>query len=167
MGWPLAAAIGFFGMTRIALGLLANERKEYIALWLMGGDTRENWAKTFLSLFDALFGEKHLSLKCLIRSCIASLIAVSGIWGLMIWSGTLTRVDFQDMTLTKALLLGIAVNLGADYVSLTETRWLLGRLPAIRSGALHALILLVDLIVTTGHYPRRHLGLPRQRAAAR
>lgn len=50
----------------------------------MGGDTTENWSKTFLSLFDALFGEEHFSLKCAIRSAIASLLAVTGIWGLMI-----------------------------------------------------------------------------------
>lgn len=147
LGWPLASATAFFAMTMTALGLLATARKDDIALWLMGGDTTENWSKTFLSLFDALFGEHHFSLKCAARSAIASLIAVSSIWGLMIWSGHF-RIDLTDTTLTKAITIGVAVNLAADYISLLETRWLLGRIARIRSKLLHALILLADLAIT-------------------
>jgi len=70
LGAPLAGATAFFAMTLSALGLLAKDRKDDIALWLMGGDSEENWSKTFLSLFDALFGENHLSFSCIIRSGI-------------------------------------------------------------------------------------------------
>jgi len=90
LGWPLATATAFFAMTMAALKILNPKRKDDIALWLMGGDTQENWAKTFLSLFDALFGKDLFSLKCFARSAVASLIAVSGIWGLMIGSGSLS-----------------------------------------------------------------------------
>jgi len=34
------------------------------------------WPQLFIGIFDAVFGEKHLSEKCFWRSCLASTLAV-------------------------------------------------------------------------------------------
>ena len=147
-GWQLTLAAFFFLMTNAALGLMSREKKDTLALWLMGAGTEENWSKSFLDLFDSLFGERHLSVRCLFRSCLASLISVSLIWGLMIWTGTLDRVVFGSLGFGNALMIGIAVNFVADYVSLLETRYLLGRVPRLRKFSAQALVLIVDLVIT-------------------
>ncbi|MEL7106245.1 MAG: tetratricopeptide repeat protein [Pseudomonadota bacterium] len=147
-GWQLTLAAFFFLMTNFALGLMSREKKDTLALWLMGAGTEDNWSRSFLDLFDALFGERHLSARCLIRSCIASGVSVSLIWGLMIWSGTLDRVAFGSLGFANALMIGVAVNFIADYVSLLETRYLLGRVPKLKRVSAQALVLLIDLVIT-------------------
>ncbi len=146
--WQVYLAAAFFIMTSTALNLLAQERKDEIALWLMGAQPEESWSKSFLSLFDALFGKHHLSARCFARSCIASVLAVSGIWGLMAMTGTLETRFAGAMAWTEALAIGIAVNLMADYVSLLETRFLLSRMDRLRSFGAQALVLLADLILS-------------------
>lgn len=44
------------------------------------GVEKENWCRSFCAIFDALFGRRHLSLKCLFRSATASLLAVALLW---------------------------------------------------------------------------------------
>ncbi|MEL7117376.1 MAG: hypothetical protein AAGP08_17625, partial [Pseudomonadota bacterium] len=55
LGWQVGTAALFFGMTVTALSLLNKDRKEELALWLMGAMPEESWHKTYLSMFDALF----------------------------------------------------------------------------------------------------------------
>ncbi|MDU8913618.1 tetratricopeptide repeat protein [Aestuariicoccus sp. MJ-SS9] len=148
LGWQAYLAAAFFLMTSAALNLLSRERKDDIALWLMGGHSEESWSKTFLSLFDAHFGENHLSGKCLFRSCIASVLAVSGIWGLMAMTGTLETRFANAMSMTEAIAIGVAVNLVADYLSLLETRFLLSRMPRLRSAPAQCLVLAADAVLT-------------------
>lgn len=147
-GWQLTFAAFFFLMTNAGLGLMSREKKDTLALWLMGAGSEENWSTSFLDLFDSLFGERHLSVRCLVRSCVASLISVGLIWGIMIWTGTLERVVFGDLGFGNALMIGIAVNFVADYLSLLETRYILGRVPKLRRISAQAIILIVDLAIT-------------------
>jgi TPR repeat protein len=101
-----------------------------------------------VSLFDAVFGSDHLSLRCFLRSTVASLIAVALIWALMGNLGTLgTRLQ-AELSLGSLLVLALAVNVVADYVSLLETRLLLGWMPRIRSTLAQAGVLLLDLILS-------------------
>jgi TPR repeat protein len=146
---PFTIAALFLTLTAFALSLMAVDKKETLALWLMGAGGEQTWSRGYLNMFDAIFGDKHLSVRCLIRSSILSVLFVSVIWGLMIWSGTIsTRGSLGQWNWTEALLIGVAVNMVADYVSLLETRFLLGKLPNIRNGFWQAAVLLFDLFIT-------------------
>ncbi len=82
-GWAAGLAASMLALTLLAGGLLNQERKDEISLWLMGAQSEDNWSRSFVSLFDAVFGGRHLSLRCFLRSAAASLIAVAAIWLLM------------------------------------------------------------------------------------
>jgi TPR repeat protein len=150
-GLTAIVAFFFFILTKGSLDLLTQNKRDSLALWLMGTQTEEGWAKTFISMFDALFGDKHLSVRCIFRSCVASGISVGGILGLMVLAGTITqggRLDLGEAGFGRVFLIGVAVNLVADYLSLLETRFLLGRIARIRAWPLQALLLAVDFVVS-------------------
>ncbi len=55
--------------------VLNEDTKLEIAVWLLGVKTAEKvqgWPDTFARVFDRVFGTKHLSWKCFLRSCLAS-----------------------------------------------------------------------------------------------
>ncbi|WP_171182137.1 hypothetical protein, partial [Ruegeria sp. HKCCD8929] len=126
--WALGLGASMFGLTVYA-GLLNPARKEDLALWLMGAQTEEGWSRSFISLFDAVFGSNHFSIRCFVRSTIATLIAVIVIW-LLMGSVDVIGVRMQsELALGSVLVIGLMINVIADYVSLLETRWLLGNMP--------------------------------------
>ncbi|MBM1690704.1 tetratricopeptide repeat protein [Sulfitobacter geojensis] len=145
LGWQFTVSAAFFALTSFSLGLLAQERKDDLALWLMGAETEDAWSNRFVSLFDALFGGSHLSLKCFFRSGIVSICAVSVVWFSMVSAGQV-RVSYSGTSFVAILIAGILVNMIADYFSLLETRWLLGKMP--RNWLLQVVTLIVDFAVT-------------------
>jgi hypothetical protein len=150
--WDTAAglAVSMFALTLAAGALVRPQHKDSIALWLMGAETDSNWVRGFVSLFDALFGEKHFTLHCMLRSALASLLAVALIWVLMGELGTFgTRFD-TNLSLGGFLIAVLAVNLVADYLSLLETRWLLGWLEKGRSPLVQVGVLALDLLFSAG-----------------
>lgn len=147
--WAWAVGLGGAMFALNALAVLAHpDRKADIAFWLSGRRTQESWSRSFTALFDGLFGDRHLSFKCFFRSAIASLIAVVLIWSLMGSAGTLGERFQATQTLGAVLLLGLFINVLADYVSLLETRFLLGRMPKPFIAQLGVLFL--DLLITAG-----------------
>ncbi|MBA3324848.1 MAG: hypothetical protein H0T41_06135, partial [Rhodobacteraceae bacterium] len=135
-------------LTLLAGGLLNQERKDEIALWLMGAQTEESWSRSFNTLFDAVFGARHLSLRCFLSSAVASLIAVTAIWLMMGHAGALELRARSDLLLGAVLVIGLAVNVFADYASLLETRFLLGRMERLRSVSAQAAVLVLDFILS-------------------
>ncbi|MEM1274751.1 MAG: tetratricopeptide repeat protein [Pseudomonadota bacterium] len=135
-------------MTGLAASVLNQDRKESIALWLMGAQSEETWAKSFTALFDAIFGKNHLSPKCFLRSALASLLAVVLIWALMGWGGTYDARLEGGEDLWRLLGLALIINIFADYVSLLETRWLLGWLSSRRPVVVQILALIADLLIS-------------------
>lgn len=149
--WDTAAgiAVSMFALTMAAGVLIRPEHKETIALWLMGAGTERTWAQSFVSLFDNLFGGRHLSPKCMARSSIASLMAVVAIWLLLGEFGALPLRVQAELSVGGFLLAVLAVNIVADYVSLLETRLLLGWLTPGRPVWMQTGVLAVDLLLTT------------------
>lgn len=144
--WAAGLAAGVFALMTLADDLLALERKETIALWLMGVENEETWGRSFCAFMDALFGAKPLSLQCILRSAAASLLAVALIWLLMGMGGAIQLRLQSDLSLGGVLVLALAVNLIADYVSLIETRYVLDWLSKKRSLSFQVLIIISDLL---------------------
>lgn len=148
VGWAATLSGALLSMTALAAKFLQPSKKESLALWLMGAQSEDSWAKSFCDLFDALFGENHLSWRCIWRSALASLIAVTLMFLLMGSVGLYGLRLEEGLSLWTVLGLALAVNLVADYISLLETRWLLGRLQHVRSVWLQILALLADLVIS-------------------
>ena len=121
--WALALpiAVTFFWITSVAVRSLHEEDRETIALRLMGVE-EERWANSFCQMFDALFGENHFTWRCVRRSIIASFAAITLLWFLFGGYEALEVRTNDAMPFLQVLVLGIAINLVADYVSLLETR---------------------------------------------
>ena len=144
-GWALGLAGSMMGLTALA-GLLNLARREELSLWLMGALDETSWSKSFIGLFDAVFGHRHLSLKCFLRSALASLIAVVVIWLVMGSTDSIGLRLQAELDLGTLLVLGLVINVAADYVSLLETRFLLGHMP--RHALAQVGMLVLDLLIS-------------------
>jgi hypothetical protein len=115
---------GFFAWVE---GLLKNETKLELAVWLLGvkvGQKFEPWPETFAKVFDRVFGTKHLSWRCFATSAVASYLAM-----LLVWSCyALTHwrdVQHSGSDFVNVAILGLALNVVPDYFSLLKSRKLL------------------------------------------
>ena len=141
--------------------VLTDQTKLEIAVWLLGvkvGDKVEPWPKTFVTVFDRVFGTKHLSWKCLLRSCVASLVSIGIV---VILNFRSFAFWFQETVLETAgsayspsyrvfvlLLSSLVANLGMDYLSLLKTRLFLGRMGRTSSVGKTGLVF-IDFVITS------------------
>ena len=80
---------------------------------------------------------------------MASVLAVLALWVLLDpILGLITLRADTGLTLTQALLLGAAINIIPDYLSLYEPRWLLKLFDRFRNSFVHAGLLVIDALVT-------------------
>ncbi len=114
----------------------------------MGAQSERNRAMGFTALFDAVFGARHFSWRCFARSAFASLVAVAFIWLLMGQAGAIGLRIRAELSLGALLAIALAVNVVADYVSLLETRLLLGRLHRWHGWPLQLAVLALDLVIS-------------------
>ncbi len=163
--WAFGAAAVFYGAVMFGARHLSDDARARLSLWLQG-DYRSSWAEQFCILFDKVFGERHLSFRCFLRSAIASTAAVYAIWFLLdpilgvlavratdkgqflspVKGGlTLTPMSFDVWAL---VLVGVLINTIPDYLSLYETRWVLHRFRAVRTVWGQALVLALDFVLT-------------------
>jgi len=109
------------------------------------GEAAQTIPDTFVETFDTIFGKRHLSVRCLTGSIIASLIAVAVItlvWLATMWPRTglyyaaaddelirwTQRIDYLRLISfsgTSVLVLALIFNLLPDFASLLQTRLLI------------------------------------------
>ncbi|MFV1988106.1 MAG: hypothetical protein ACC682_12555, partial [Gemmatimonadota bacterium] len=126
--------------------------------------TSSGWAEGFVGAFDRIFGPKHLSLYCFIRSMVASVVAVTIL--LLLWVAI--RPDQfsafaaeQGMRgLGELVLITFIVNVVADYLSLLETRVALGFLGRWQAPWARAGVLVGDALATLIVWLVFYAGLP-------
>jgi hypothetical protein len=141
--------------------VLTDSTKLEIAVWLVGmkqiGPKVEPWPDTFAKIFDRVFGKRHLSWKCLIRSCLASYsVAIIAI-GIVVSSSLHAIVTHNREAPASVLLrliprfvfLALFGNVLPDYISLLETRFALSLMNRFISAWLWMVIIVADLIITT------------------
>jgi hypothetical protein len=129
--------------------LLTENTKLEIAVWLLDrkrlSPTFQNWPDTFAKVFDRVFGTKHLSWKCFLRSCVASTTV-------FILTICLTSKDPFAFHVSHQVLAVIIMAGGfgclSDYASLLETRWSLSLMSRSRSVSLWMILVLGDILVS-------------------
>lgn len=129
---------------------LANEEtKKAVASWIGNWDPSvpSNWPSTFASIFDRIFGEQHLTLKCVGRSSLASLAAVITF---LLFFVAANGVEKFTAPLGWILILMLLVpNIMADYISLLETRIVIKWIGRSHSIIKSVGFLIGDLVATT------------------
>lgn len=108
MDWPpivliigsyFAMAGGVWALFDRADKAVTEETKISISMWLLELKPEEGsqkWPGQFIKIFDAVFGEKHLSWKCFFRSCVASYIAITIMF--FIYVGVTGNIDLIMVT---------------------------------------------------------------------
>jgi serine/threonine protein kinase len=152
-GTWIAVCVGIMGLFREGEKVMSAESRAAVSDWLLQEDfaaRHSNWPGTFVALFDALFTKEHLSWTCFRRSAVTSVLVVTVLFAGFAAFGLITPpttvADFAEI----AILLGlpVALNIAIDYVSLFETRWILGQMSTTDYTAEHIGYLGVDLILT-------------------
>jgi hypothetical protein len=129
----------------------SDENRKFVREWLLSpkADDRQ-WARFFKELFTKVFGERHLSAKCIGRSVSLSVALLTAIW--MYW-----YVKYGRMSLEKGAPISILVvrpvvwtmlAVVADYLSLWKTRMLLTRSNLFDNGLTAMAIVVGDALAT-------------------
>ena len=129
--------------------------KKSVAAWIQNLKPAEkiaNWPDQFAQLFDSVFGKKHFTFKCFLRSSVASYVSVILMFFIV---GVLRPHEFHYMLLNSNLdfifLMLFAfgfLNLIPDYLSLLETRYMLHWMNKSYSVTKSILGVLVDGLAT-------------------
>ncbi len=124
-------------------------------MWLLGvkvGHRLEHWHEIFANVFDRVFGEKHLSWRCFVRSGIASvgfaLLLLLLSRGNAQWLSARWYMPNHSMFLPYFLLYMLFGNILPDYCSLLETRFIL-KIMKRSSRGLQPLLLVLDVMLTS------------------
>jgi hypothetical protein len=132
MAWG-ATTGGLWFLAEKAENALSENARQRVVRWLQEADytaALKSMPAQFVTMFDRVFGERHWSMKCFLRSCVASVCSVTLAYALCRSLGfTLAGEVAANLTpATAAALLFAALTFNAipDYLSLLETRWLLG-----------------------------------------
>jgi hypothetical protein len=136
--------------------VLTDNTKLEIAVWLSNVEVGKKiapWPETFVTVFDRVFGKKYLSWKCFWRSCVASLAMATISATVMLNTHVTDDPTFSMLSgsVVGWLLVFISIVIGMcmiDFLSLLETRWLLGRMGRYKQTIFHILCLVGDLILT-------------------
>ena len=126
----IAFGIGY--LFEQAENVVSHETKAVVSRWLQNLDPAgavTSWPMTFAIIFDRIFGERHLSLRCFNRSCVASFASVAIVtlaWGAMRPS-QFTNFFHEAGTISIPVMFYVTVilNLIPDYFSLLETRYVI------------------------------------------
>jgi hypothetical protein len=139
---------------------LRPETRTAISNWLknsnLGGELA-NWPTAFVSVFDSIFGKKHLSWRCFFRSSIASFAAVTIVFMFFFTINPepilVAFKEFVDMPRGILLMLlpvaiTVVLNPIPDYISLLETRYIINRMSKTNSSIKIMGYLVFDFIAT-------------------
>ena len=154
LSWKnLAWAVGIL----IAIGRLADhatlpEARLATSCWLANRQPGA-WASAFAVSFDAVFGTQHLSMRCLARSALASIIALSiCLMALQFVQPGMSVIDRWaeggDFRIAIAFAVCVLANVVVDYVSLLETRFAVSAIMKRKTVAARAVIVALDFILT-------------------
>jgi uncharacterized protein len=156
LGWTALLA-GVWFLFEKSESVASQDTKLRIARWLKRLDvdvTTSRWPSTFISLFDSVFGKRHLSWLCFFRSCMASSCVVAMVllvWAAFHWNSVCIMMKLgarSSFVFVVLLTVTTCVSLIPDYVSLLKTRYILQRMRGLRSYARVAGLLALDLLAT-------------------
>lgn len=150
----IAFGIGY--LFEQAENVASSETRTAVSRWLNNLDPAgavASWPTTFATIFDHVFGERHLSWRCFSRSCVASFASVAMVtlmWGVLypdkfdifIKSSSIGKNVFSLFFITAIF------NLIPDYISLLETRYMINWMRRAHSVMRILAFLAIDFVAT-------------------
>jgi hypothetical protein len=119
-------------------------------------DLVKAWPQSVIHVFDFLFGKKHLSVKCFVRSSLVSIfIALSLVMMAVstspVWVEMLTDVLQKPVPphITQMIVFWSVGSLLPDYLSLLQTRYVLNRMVVANTTRRIAGLVMLDFLATT------------------
>ena len=165
-GNGLLSALGIY-VSLLGLGLIVDqvlmeEEKRKVADRLNNtlGD-KSGLANLFLSLFDRVFYPNKIGRPRFLRSAAMSLVVMTiilSVWGSFLpdrMSEALKTISQEydwRLSVIALIVLAISINLIGDFISLWETRILIGRMTTAESNKRQAMWLITDLVLTVMIY---------------
>jgi hypothetical protein len=155
---PVVVAGSVLGVFELGERFASQRAKDALSKWLLTFDVQK--AKALpdgtQELFEKIFGERHFSLKCFMRSAAFSLgtMAFIAVLCLLIWPeefGKMTSTFFEKTPFTSGVWLFASLwlpwSIVIDYASLFKTRVILGILTRLRHNKASVAILGVDYFI--------------------
>ena len=157
-GW-IAMLSGMWFLFETSENVAAHDTRVRVTRWLQNLDAGEiapRWPHHFVSIFDRMFGDHHLTWKCFRRSSIASVVSVIVLATLSAALHPDRRILGHDAisgaeSWRAPLYFGVLVvliNVFPDYVSLLKTRVLLGRIVDSSNRMAARMMVVVDFAST-------------------
>jgi hypothetical protein len=155
---PVVVAGTVLGVSELGERLASQRAKDALSKWLVSFDVRKAAAlpEGTQELFERIFGERHFSLKCFVRSAAFSMGAMAFIVILLLLISPKDFLEMKDAFLTRDLAVGwenfvlwLPWSIFIDYLSLFKTRFILGLLTRMRrrNTTISIAILVIDYIV--------------------
>jgi hypothetical protein len=153
----ISISAGVYGLFNKAGDSVSDKTKRSVSKWLQNIKLTQDsprWPGVFAQLFDRVFTEHHLSWKCFVRSCIASIAAVLVMTAVYIIVSRVPLMGGSEQTgglhlmVVGMLLYAVLFNFVADYISLLESRYIIGKMSKTQSGRQWFILLFVDIILT-------------------
>lgn len=160
LGTWITVVVGLVSLFEQGGDAMTKESQALVRGWLVWEDRKSqvsNWPDSFKSLFDAVFTERHFSWTCFLRSVLASAIVVVSLLLGMVAFGVISFYELAELTPTGSVALSVTtviaftvlLNSVVDYVSLYQTRWLIGKMAETGRTAVHIALLALDAVLTT------------------
>jgi len=162
LGW-IALMGGVWFLFEKSESVASPDTRLRITRWLKALEPEQvvsSWPDTFLSIFDSVFGARHLSWRCFSRSCVASCCVVATIgfvWAVFHWKTLHLALMFGEddaflpfmlLSLISLLVVTTALNLIPDYLSLLKTRYIIQQMRGLRSRGRIVALFALDLFAT-------------------
>jgi hypothetical protein len=137
---PVIVAVTVYGVFGLGEKLASQRAKDALSKWLVSFDVQK--AKALpdgtQGVFDRIFGERHFSLKCFVRSAAFSLGAIALLGIIFLLISTEWFFEKRDVFLRDPADEGIGIaswllwSILIDYVSLFKTRFILRVITKLR-----------------------------------
>ena len=159
LGTWITVVVGVISLFQNSGELLSPESKNQVRDWLLRTEvsgTAQRWASSFRKLFEGVFSDTHLSWTCLRRSAITTVGIMILTVGVMLGLGVVTGADllqgdpFRSFVSRLGATVGLALllNVGIDYLSLYQTRLVLGWMDQTTSSLAQVGWILLDAALT-------------------
>jgi len=148
---------GIWTMGERAENVISPEGRKMAADWLQSenlGPLIGTWAGILAHAFDHIFGKRHLSWRCFLRSCAASLVcvfSVAALWAAVRPQQFLSFIHNKDAGLPipiATLALTGVLSLLPDYISLLKGRRIIVQLQHTKSSSIAVLLVGADIIMS-------------------
>lgn len=138
--------------------VLADNTRMEVAIWLLDREKNaeglnakaQNWPSTFASIFDTVFGERHLTWRCFRRSCLVSacgVVLMFFLWGVVHPDKFIAYFRSNPYPLVEYIPKFLFVSVLPDYISLLKSRFLI-RFMGKANPLTIAFLILLDFVAT-------------------